>query len=136
MLFHHKSSYIYTNHVVLSRNIVVAIYVLFVPIILGWYNTLPIFLWVVSRPGSQMSTSRAFTWIWCKLGKQYLVKKSNPGPTPIYLKFRLVHPSVHGLRLPQVHLSTLLRFLHFKFSMSAVCFGTLWWEFWRLKNCP
>ena len=45
--------------------------------------------WVVSRPGPQTSTSRALTWIQCKLGKQYLVKKctlpweSNPGPTPI-----------------------------------------------------
>ena len=38
---------------------------------------------------SQSSTSRAFTWIQCKLGKQYLLKKftlpceSNPGPTSI-----------------------------------------------------
>ena len=38
---------------------------------------------------SQSPTSRALTWIQCKLGKQYLVKKftlpweSNPGPTPI-----------------------------------------------------
>ena len=46
--------------------------------------------WVVSRPGDQSSTSRALTWIQCKLGKQYLVKKfilpweSNPGPTPIW----------------------------------------------------
>ena len=45
--------------------------------------------WVVSRPGPQTSTSRALTWIQCKLGKQYLVKKctlpweSNPGPTPV-----------------------------------------------------
>ena len=36
----------------------------------------------------QSSTSRALTWIQCKLGKQYLEKKftlpweSNPGPTP------------------------------------------------------
>ena len=43
----------------------------------------------MSRPGPQTSTSRALTWIQCKLGKQYLVKKctlpweSNPGPTPI-----------------------------------------------------
>ena len=43
----------------------------------------------VSRPGLQPSTSRALSWIQCKLGKQYLVKKftlpweSNPGPTPI-----------------------------------------------------
>ena len=48
-----------------------------------------ILFWVVSRPGPQTSTSRALTWIQCKLGKQYLVKKctlpweSNPGPTPI-----------------------------------------------------
>ena len=46
-------------------------------------------LWVVSRPGPQISTSRALTWIQRKLGKQYSVKKftlpweSNPGPTPI-----------------------------------------------------
>ena len=45
--------------------------------------------WMVSRPGLQPCTSRALTWIQCKLGKQYLVKKftlpweSNPGPTPI-----------------------------------------------------
>ena len=44
---------------------------------------------MVSRPGLQPCTSRALTWIQCKLGKQYLVKKftlpweSNPGPTPI-----------------------------------------------------
>jgi len=43
----------------------------------------------VSRPGLQPSTSRALSWIQCKLGKQYLEKKftlpweSNPGPTPI-----------------------------------------------------
>ena len=45
--------------------------------------------WVMSRPGPQASTSRALTWIQCKLGKQYLLKKvtlpweSNPEPTPI-----------------------------------------------------
>ena len=44
--------------------------------------------WMLSRPGPQSSTSRALTWIQCKLGKQYLEKKftlpweSNPGPTP------------------------------------------------------
>ena len=43
---------------------------------------------MLSRPGPQSSTSRALTWIQCKLGKQYLEKKftlpweSNPGPTP------------------------------------------------------
>ena len=43
---------------------------------------------VVSRPGPQNSTSRALSWIQCKLGKHYLWKKvtlpweSNPEPNP------------------------------------------------------
>ena len=46
-------------------------------------------LMVVDSISSQSSTSKVLTWIQCKLGKQYLVKKvtlpweSNPGPTPI-----------------------------------------------------
>ena len=46
-------------------------------------------LLVVDSISSQSSTSKVLTWIQCKLGKQYLVKKvtlpweSNPGPTPI-----------------------------------------------------
>ena len=45
--------------------------------------------WVVSRPGPQSFTSRALSWIQCKLGKHYSWKKvtlpleSNPEPTPI-----------------------------------------------------
>ena len=45
--------------------------------------------WTLTGTTSQSSTSRALTWIQCKLGKQYLLKKftlpweSNPGPTPI-----------------------------------------------------
>jgi len=31
-----------------------------------------ILFWVLSRPGPQTFTSRALTWIQCKLGKQYL----------------------------------------------------------------
>ena len=44
--------------------------------------------WWWTGTNSQSSTSRALTWIQCKLGKQYLLKKftlpweSNPGPTP------------------------------------------------------
>ena len=47
------------------------------------------FGWWWTGTNSQSSTSKALTWIQCKLGKQYLVKKftlpweSNPGPTPI-----------------------------------------------------
>ena len=47
------------------------------------------FGWWWTGTNSQSSTSKALTWIRCKLGKQYLVKKftlpweSNPGPTPI-----------------------------------------------------
>ncbi len=46
------------------------------------------FGWWWTGTNSQSSTSRALTWIQCKLGKQYLEKKftlpweSNPGPTP------------------------------------------------------
>ena len=44
------------------------------------------FCWWWTGTNSQSSTSKALTWIRCKLGKQYLVKKftlpweSNPGP--------------------------------------------------------
>ena len=44
------------------------------------------FGWWWTGTNSQSSTSKALTWIQCKLGKQYLVKKftlpweSNPGP--------------------------------------------------------
>ena len=46
------------------------------------------FGWWWTGTNSQSSTSKALTWIQCKLGKQYLEKKftlpweSNPGPTP------------------------------------------------------
>ena len=62
------------------------------PLHLSCSCTLSLFMaslfWMLSRPGPQSSTSRALTWIQCKLGKQYLEKKftlpweSNPGPTP------------------------------------------------------
>ena len=42
------------------------------PIYIHYFKHL---FWVVSRLGPQNSTSRALTWIQCKLGKQYLVKK-------------------------------------------------------------
>ena len=50
-----------------------------------WYHI----CWWWTGTDSRSSTSKALTWIQCKLGKQYLVKKftlpweSNPGPTPI-----------------------------------------------------
>mgnify|MGYP003327583608 CR=1 FL=1 len=55
------------------------------------------FLWMVSRPGVQLLTSRALSWIQCKLGKPYLWKKIllpcelNPSPNPNWGSFAVLH---------------------------------------------
>ena len=52
----------------------------------------------MSRPRLQSRTSRALSWIQCKLGKQHLVKKVtlpwelNPGPHPVFP----TRPSLNG----------------------------------------
>ena len=92
------------------------------------------FGWWWTGTNSQSSTSKALTWIQCKLGKQYLVKKftlpweSNPGPTPIRGDTATLIASV-GLKKTTFHCLTQL--FSVLFSKKTRCLIAGWVSIWR-----